>query len=499
MTSELAQVLLILPIAAPFLSAVIALAVFRSTRAQRWVGFGGAVALFLAGGVLFAAVERHGILAVTLGGWPAPFGITLVADLFSAAMVAMTGFMGLAVAVYSLYDMGHRRLAYGFYPLYNILLMGVCGAFLTGDLFNLYVWFEVMLMASFVLLVLGGERPQMEGAVKYVTLNLLASVLFLSATGILYGKANTLNFAELALRLQDVDDQHVITAIALIFVASFGIKAGLFPLFFWLPAAYHTPPVAITTIFSALLTKVGVYALIRMFTLVFTQEQEFTRAVLMALAALTMITGVLGAVAQYDFRRLLSFHIISQIGYLIMGLAIGTKLALAATLYFMVHVILAKSALFLVSGIVHRQRDTYDLKILGGLYRQQPVLSALFLIAALALAGIPPFSGFFAKYGLVRAGLETEAYALVGAALGVSILTLFSMTKIWGEAFWKAAPRPLPYYKSPRRLFAPVLVMAALLVGMGLFAEPMMQLALRAAEQLLSPEGYIEAVRLHTP
>jgi multicomponent Na+:H+ antiporter subunit D len=430
-----------------------------------------------------------------VGHWPAPFGITLVADLFSSIMVVLAGVMGLAVAIYSLASMDVGRESFGYYPLLHLLLMGVCGACLTGDLFNLYVWFEVMLMASFVLLALGGERVQLEGAIQYVTLNLIASALFLAAVGILYGLTGTLNMADLAGQLTQVGQPRLVTALSMLFLIAFGIKAAVFPLFFWLPASYHTPPVAVSTIFSGLLTKVGVYVLIRVFTLLFVQDAGQTRGLILVAAGLTMVTGVLGAVAQYEFRRLLSFHIISQIGYLLMGLGLFTQAALAGAVFFMIHVVLSKSALFMVSGVVYQLKGTYQLKKLGGLIGSSPGLTLLFLIPALSLAGIPPLSGFFAKLSLIKAGLAAGQYAMVAVALGVSLLTLFSMIKIWNEAFWRPGGdvRAIPVGHRPA-LYLPMVLLAVLIVLAGLAAGPVYSLASRAAEQLLNPAGYIQVV-----
>jgi len=495
--------LLVLPIIIPLSTAAASLMVWQSRRLQRCLATAGTLALLASGLLLLRLVSENGIQAVQMGNWPAPFGITLVADQFSAIMVTLAGFMGSAVTVYSLASMDPEREAFGYYPLLLILLMGVCGAFLTGDLFNLYVWFEVMLMASFVLLVLGGEQAQMEGAIKYVTLNLLSSAMFLAALGILYGLAGTLNMADLAVKLRGASQPGLVTPVALLFLVAFGIKAAAFPLFFWLPASYHTPPVPVSAIFSALLTKVGVYSLIRTFTLLFVGDSDYTHTLILVIAGLTMVTGVLGAVAQYDFRRLLAFHIISQIGYLLMGLGLLTTAALAGAVYFMVHVVLAKSALFLVSGVVYRLRGTYDLKKLGGLYGPRPWLALLFLIPALSLAGIPPLSGFFAKLALIRAGLQSEQYAIVVAALAVSLLTLFSMIKIWTEVFWKEEPARgsgageiafAPAGVSVL-LLSPIVIMSGLIIGIGLGGEMVFSLALEAAHQLMQPQGYIQAVR----
>jgi multicomponent Na+:H+ antiporter subunit D len=491
--------LLTLPLLIPFTTATLSLLAWRRRRVQRALGVAGAAALLAAAAALLVAISREGIQAVQIGGWPAPFGITLVADLFSAIMVGLGSLMGLAVAVYSLATIDARREAFGYYPLLQLLLMGVGGAFLTGDIFNLYVWFEVMLIASFVLLALGGERAQLEGAIKYVTLNLLSSALFLVAVGVLYGTVGTLNMADLSRKLHDGVPPALGTALAMLFLIAFGIKAGIFPLFFWLPASYHTPPVAISALFAGLLTKVGVYALIRVFTLLFVQDVGYTHSLILTVAGLTMVTGVLGAVAQDEFRRILSFHIVSQIGYMLLGLGLLTPLALAGSIFYIIHHIIVKTNLFLLSGVAHQLRGTYELTRLGGLSRDHPAVAGLFLVSALSLAGMPPLSGFFAKLALVQAGLEREQYAIVATALGVGLLTLFSMTKIWAEAFWKDPPEPTGA-TSPGRsarswaLLAPAVALAALTVAIGLAAGPVLTLSMRAAEQLLDPAGYIQAV-----
>lgn len=505
------NVLLVLPILIPLVTAAVSLLAWRRPRWQRWLGIGGAAALLAASLALLESVRNGGIQTAQMGDWPAPVGITLVADLFSAIMVVMAGLVGFAVVVYSTATVDHRRESFGYYPLLHILLMGVCGAFLTGDIFNLYVWFEVMLIASFVLLALGGEREQLEGAFKYVTLNLMSSALFLAAVGILYGVAGTLNMADLARKLPQVEQSGLVTTLAMLFLVAFGIKAAAFPLFFWLPASYHTPPVAVSALFAGLLTKVGVYALIRVFTLLFTQEVSYTHTLILAVAGLTMVTGVLGAMAQNEFRRILSFHIVSQIGYMLMGLGLFTVAGLAGSIFYIMHHIIVKTNLFLISGVANHFRGTYQLKELGGLYRAYPGLAVLFLISALSLAGVPPLSGFFAKLGLLQAGLATGQYAIIAVALGVSLLTLISMTKIWAEAFWKPAaapavdppaagtgtPQDSPQYDAPKgslALFAPVVVLAVLTLTMGLVAEPFVDLAIQAAHQLMNPAGYIEAV-----
>lgn len=495
------DILLVLPILIPFGTGIILILTWNYRSIQRSLSVISTLLLLATGLALLAWVSQEGIQAIQIGNWPAPYGITLAADLLSAIMVTLAGLMGVAVAVYSLTNIDRQREAFGYHALFQILLMGVCGSFLTGDLFNLYVWFEVMLIASFVLLALGGEQGQLEGSLKYVTLNLISSAIFLAALGMLYGLAGTLNMADLAVQLNQTNTPGIVKTLAMLFMVAFGIKAAIFPLFFWLPSSYHTPPVAVSAIFAGLLTKVGVYTLIRIFTLIFIQDVEYTHTIILIAAGLTMVTGVLGAAAQNEFRRILSFHIVSQIGYMLMGLGLYTPLALAGSVFYIAHHIIVKTNLFLISGVVHRLRGTYQLKELGGLYTLYPHLGLLFLIPAFSLAGIPPLSGFWAKFALVRAGLEGGQYAIVATALVVSLLTVFSMTKIWAEAFWKADPKqPLPPAANPALhrliyLVAPVIVLAMITVVIGLFSEPLFVLATRTAEQLLSPNDYIEAVK----
>ncbi len=489
--------LLVLPILIPFATAAACLLFWRRRGVQQLLGIAGAFALLGAAAALLYEVHTYGIQVVQIGGWPAPYGITVVADLFSAMMVMITGVMGAAVAIYSAGTIDYGRQSFGYYPLYHVLLMGVCGAFLTGDIFNLYVWFEVMLMASFVLLALGGEEAQIQGALKYVTLNLMASAVFLAAVGLLYSVAGTLNMADVAEKLRNAPDRGIVTVLAMLFIIAFGTKAATFPLFFWLPASYHTPPVAVSAIFAGLLTKVGVYALIRVFTLIFVKDTTYTHPLILGMAALTMVTGVLGAIAQNEFRRILSFHIVSQIGYMIMGLGLFTPLALAGSVFYIIHHIIVKTNLFLVSGLAQRFGGSFELKKLGGLYERRPVLAALFLIPAFSLAGMPPLSGFFAKFLLVKAGLDVGAYTIVAISLAVSLLTLYSMTKIWAEAFWKPAPKaaaPRPRKPAGAALWAPAISLAALTLAVAVAAGPVFELSRTAAEQLLDPQYYIRAV-----
>ncbi|MDK2847134.1 MAG: multicomponent Na+:H+ antiporter subunit [Desulfuromonadales bacterium] len=492
-----------LPILIPFGTASLCLISLKRPRLQRLAAVLGAVAHLICALALLTATCRQGYLVLQAGDWPAPFGISLVADLFSSLMITLAAITGTAITFYALAGIDSGRESFGFYPFLHLLLMGVCGCFLAGDLFNLYVWFEVMLMASFILLALGGERGQLEGGVKYVILNLVASAFFLTALGILYGLVGTLNMADIARHLQTAEQSGLVSALAMLFLVAFGIKAALFPLFSWLPASYHTPPVAVSAVFAGLLTKVGVYALVRAFTLLFIRDISFTHELILVLAAMTMLTGVLGAVCQDGFRRILSFHIISQVGYMIMGLGIFTPLALAGTVFYIVHHIIVKTNLFLVSGVAHKLRSTEDLNRLGGFLSTAPFLSILFLIPALSLAGLPPLSGFWAKFFLIWASFEEKRYLIGALGLLVGALTLISMTKIWLKAFWGTVPAAHPERHAHQKklppgktalFYLPMISLALLTLTIGLWPGLLFELAQQAASQLLDPNRYIQAV-----
>jgi multicomponent Na+:H+ antiporter subunit D len=491
---------LLLPLLLPLLGAICLLLGHRSLTFQRVGAVVFSCATFALSLYLVCVVDQFDYVVIHVGSWSAPFGISLVADRFSAIMVAVASFMGASVAIYALGEIDEARLRKFFFPLYLILIFGVNGAFLTGDLFNLYVWFEIMLIASFVLISMGGEKGELEGGLKYVCLNLLSSVMFLAGAGIIYGKTGTLNMADIALNLSATPDANWVISSSMLLLVSFGLKAGMFPFFFWLPASYHTPPSTVSAVFAGLLTKVGVYALFRAYTLMFVPIFPEVQNLILVLAILTMVTGVFGAASHFDMRRILSFHIVSQIGYMILGLAFMTPLALTAAIFYLVHHIIVKTNLFLVSGVVIRLKGTCDLAKVGGLSKSAPWLAFLFFIPAFSLGGIPPLSGFWAKFAVVKAGLEIGSWYAVTAALLVGVLTLYSMTKIWGEAFWKDQPEGVdagPIANPVGHLaymVAPIAVLAVSTVLIGFFGEPLFNFAERAAAQLLNPNEYISAV-----
>jgi len=495
------NVLLVLPIIVPAITGAFALLARRHRDVQRALSLGGAAVLFGVGAVVVYEVHVHGILAVQMGDWPAPFGITLVADPLSAGLLAVSGFVALAVAVYALVGIDEVREQFGFHPLFHLLLMGINGAFITGDLFNLYVWYEVLLIASFALLVLGNEKEQLDGAVKYVGINLVASASFLSAIGLLYGLTGTLNMADLAGSMGTVHETGLGPVVAMLFLIGFGIKAALFPLYYWLPASYHTPPAPIAAIFAGLLTKVGIYSLLRIFTLLFPDPSGYTQAVLLVIAGATMLLGVFGALVQRHVLRLLAFLVISAMGYVVMGLGFFTTLGLAGAVFYVFQDVPVKTSLFLIGGLMERETGTSEIGQMGGLYEYRPLLATAFVVPAFSLAGFPPFPGFWGKLTLIQAGVAQEQWVIVGVALVVGLLTLLVVAQVWGRAFWQSPQvEDLDQFGAGdgwgarSMLQGPVAVLALVLFVVGCYAEPVFAFAHEAAVHLTDTGPYIDAV-----
>ena len=458
----------VLPVLVPLASAVILLGLARFPGLQR-------AGLVVASSLTFAAAILLFVRVQGGGRWTSPSvlgrrrsGSPSRADLLSAIMVLVTGLVGFSGAWYACGEIGLVlwRRHYAFFFL--LLFVGINGAFLTADLFNLYVWFEVMLMASFAMMVLGRRKHTFEGAAKYVALNMVSSFFFLCGLGLLYGKAGSLNLADVAVRVADTGNDPLLLTSASLLLVAFGIKAGLFPLYFWLPASYPQTGFTTAAVFGGLLTKVGVYSLFRVFGDAFGFLSGFTAEIFIWGGALTMVAGVLGAASQFHLRKILSFHIISQIGYLVFALGLFTHGAVAAAIFYTAHHIIVKTNLFFAAGLIAQSGRSERLEKLGGLFRQQPLLAVLFAIPALSLGGIPPLSGFFAKFLVIREAFRCEAYWLGALALGVGVITLFSMTKIWSEAFWKDSPRAGGLVAVRRSQLWPVVLLAAATIAIGL-------------------------------
>ena len=440
---------------------------------------GAAVALLI-------GVAADGTSVVRVGGWHPELGIVLVADLFAVLVLPVALVIILVVEVFAI---GQRRTAWGANPelagpLLCVLTAGVSLAMLTGDLFTLFVAFELILVASYVLLTHQGQRAQIRSGMTYVVMNLLSSTIFLLGLAFVYAATGTVNLALLAERIPELSDGARLGIGAWFFVV-FGTKAAVFPLFSWLPDSYPTAPTTITAVFAGLLTKIGIYAMIRFHTLTGMDELG---GVMLAVAGATMIIGALGALAQSDVKRILSFHIISQIGYMLMGLGLFSAAGTTGAILFLVHHMPVKTVLFLVGGLVENDQGTSNLDRSGGLASRRPLIAAMFAVPALSLAGIPPFSGFVAKLAVITAAVEEAQTTIVVLALVAGALTLLSMTKIWLGVFWGEAPP-----ESQRSSDAPgnrktMLAATALAVGgtlaISLFAGTFFDLAQRAAEEL---------------
>ncbi|MGY1707095.1 Na+/H+ antiporter subunit D [Geodermatophilus sp. SYSU D00697] len=435
------RVLAPLPVLLPLLGAAVALLVSGHPRFQRLVSLAVLTTVLAVSVTLLLVADAEGATSVAVGGWPVPLGIVLVVDRLSALMLVVASTVTLGVLVFAVgqgtADGAEETPLSIFHPTFLVLVAGVSNAFLAGDLFNLYVGFEILLMASYVLLTLGGTAPRIRGGITYVIVSLTSSLVFLAAIGLVYAATGTVNMADLALRLGDLPEGTQVLLQSMLLIA-FGIKAAVFPLSAWLPDSYPTAPAPVTAVFAGLLTKVGVYAIIRTQTLLF--PQGALDDLLMWAALATMLIGILGAVAQTDLRRLLSFTLVSHIGYMVFGIALGTASGLAGAVFYVAHHIAIQTTLFLVAGLVERQGGTTSVNKLGGLARRSPLLAVLFFVPAMNLAGIPPLSGFVGKLGLLQAGVaDGSALALTLVAGGVvtSLLTLLAIARVWTRAFWR--------------------------------------------------------------
>lgn len=489
--------LLVIPLIVPLTAAALSIGFAGRRVVQRVIGLAA-----LAGSAVFSVamlvhVDRDGPLVVQAGAWPTPIGITLVADRTAALLVAVATLVLLVSLVYAIGFGGSEREQSAFHPLYLLLAGGICLAFLTGDLFNLFVGFEVFLMASYALLTLDGTRAQVRRGATYIVLGIVTSTFFLLAIGFVYAATGTVNLADLNEKFVGLPEG-IRAGLGVLLLLVFGMKAAVFPLFGWLPDSYPAASTPLAAVFSGLLTKVGLYALLRTQTLV-VPEGDRQVALMMVIAALTMVVGVLGAVGRTDIRGLLAFHVVSQVGYAVFGIALFSVAGVAGALYFVVHQMVVKTSLFQVAGILERRTGSTSLSALSGFVRSAPWVSALFFLSAFSLAGIPPLSGFIGKLALVGAGVAEGAWVVTGVSLGVGLLTLFSMAKIWSGAFWGdpaegVAVAPAVEVRGYGVMVGATAVIVLMGVALGLAAGPAMELCTRAAEDLLDPAGYVKLV-----
>lgn len=514
----------------PLVAGLISIALINRKAMSRLVGIlsytmmlGLSLSLLLK---IAGAEDSESILVSQMGGWSAPFGISIVFDSLSGLLICAAATVGLGAYVHSfsvLSPVTERRY---YHPLMQFLMLGVNLSFLTGDLFNLFVAFEIMLMASYALLTIGGSKAQLTQAYKYILLNVLASTIFLMAAGMVYGMFGTLNIADLARIVAEIeaDDSRQLPAgfksLAVLFLLVFGLKGAFFPLWFWLPDTYYTVPISIAGLFGGLLTKVGVYTVARLFPLIFASDGTSTtladgtmlggtssiiQTILIVAAAFTMFLAVLGAVSQHHVRRILSVHVISQVGYMVFGIAVMTGSALAGCAFYMIQHMVVKCALFLCCGVMEKHAGTDDLDKLGGLLKRDWFLGVLFFIAAMSLVGLPPLSGFFGKMVIIREGFGNGMWYLGIIGLVTGAITLLSMLKIWSYGYWnppgsseKTHPptekRVASVKASCKPAYAAILMLVVCALFLGLGAEAIYKVANKAGEQLENPQHYITAV-----
>lgn len=503
--TPLADWLVIGPVLTPLLAGALLLMLRKRLALQPWIA-----ALALAANLamlvaLLLRVSADGPLTMMMGRWLAPFGIAFTADLTGVTFALASAAVALACCIYSIADIDGPRRRQGFYTFFLLMMAGVNGAFLTGDIFNLYVWFEVLLIASFGLIVLGSEPVQLDGSLKYAFLNLVGTTLFLIATGYLYGTFGTLNMADLAMKVRLAPEGAPIMTIAALFATAFAMKAAAFPLNFWLPASYHTPRIVVSALFAGLLTKVGVYALLRVLVMIMAGQRAELAGWLGAVAILTMVLGVLGAIAQSDIRRLFGFLVVSGIGSMVAGVALSGEVALSGAVVYAVHSMIVMAALYLAAGVIGKRAGSFELRELGGQYAASPLFALAFLFLAVSVAGLPPLSGFWPKLLIVRGALSLGDWWMAAAVLATALLTSLAIFRVWLHAFWRGGPEGTrdgaeawvsnPLSPASARLAAVSLGSLLLLtIALGLFPQALVATAQQASLGLLDPASYIASV-----
>ncbi|MEQ1769162.1 MAG: proton-conducting transporter membrane subunit [Devosia sp.] len=491
--TAIADWIIVLPVVLGIMGGAVLLMLRAFTRIQPWITAVLLLVILIADAALFGRVSTVGPMAMTMGNWLPPFGISFVADVLGAGFALVAAFTALVVVVYLQMDTPETARRDGLYPLVLLLVAGVHGAFLTGDIFNLYVWFEVTLISTFGLMVLAGGPLQLDGAVKYGILNFLATSLFLLGLGLLYGLLGTLNMADIV-RVAPGADSSSLTSVAALLMLAFGIKAAAFPVNAWLPAAYHTPPPAISALMAGLLTKVGAYALLRTLVFLFPDALVRLEPVVLAAAVATMLLGALGAIAETNLRRALGFMLIGGIGIMLAALAWPSERAIAGAALYGVHAMLTVTALYLVAGLVEKGMAK------GG------VMSAVLLVLLLSISGVPPFLGFWPKLVLLQ-GLfqgsdfvhvtkspDWRAIVLVVTVLLNGLLTLIAGIRFWIRLYWKQEPATST--AGSLSGIGSVLVLTAFCFVIGLWPNRLIESALLAANGLVNPAPYVETVGL---
>lgn len=485
--------LLVLPILIPLCTAVILIVFKEQIRLQRGISVVSSILTILSTALLVTRVHADGIMTLQMGGWAPPYGIVFVGDMFALLMVMMASIVSFAILLFSFSSIGEKRERYYYYTFFHFLLVGVYGSFLTGDIFNLFVFFEVMLISSYALISLGGTKLQLRETAKYLLINIVSSTLFVAAVAYLYAAVGTLNMAHLSQRIAEAGQGGVLNVIAVLFLIVFSLKAGLF-LFYWLPGSYSAPPSAIRALFGALLTKVGLYAIIRTFTLMFVNDTSLTHSLIAWMAAATMILGSIGAVAYKDIPRILNYNVIISVGFVAFGLAAGTGDSLNGAVFYLLHDMLAKGLLFILGGLMITAAGTDRLSGMGGMIKKYPLIGWMFFLLALALVGIPPLSGFAGKLLIIRGALDAGMLTLSLIGLGSSFMVLYSLIKMFRLAFWGNEPEGELPAVNLRGASAIAAVLLVLVLAMGIGADAVYAYVAQAGGVLASPAEYIQAI-----
>jgi len=505
--------LVVLPVVMSLAAAAL-LVIGRGSRDLQWGGALLAVAsVALVDLALLWRVLELGPVSMTMGNWLPPFGISFTVDIVGAAFALTAAVVTLLLVVYIRLDLPERAREEGAYPLILLLLAGVSGSFLTGDLFNLYVQFELMLISSFGLMALGGRQVHLDATVKYGFLNFLATAFFILALGLLYGLLGTLNMADI-IAAAAAADPVPLAGIGALLLLAFGMKAAAFPVNAWLPASYHAPPPAISALLAGLLTKVGVYALLRSLGMLLPATRDLLDPVIGLVAIGTLVIGPLGAIAETHLRRALGFLLIGGIGATLAGLALGNEAGLAGSIAYTLHAMLTITALYMLAGLIEAMTGATDTRQMGGLYAAASLPSILFFGLMLAVAGVPPFLGFWPKLLLVDGGMarwdfgaDPLALCLWLAVLANALLSLIAGARLWSHIFWRpgheGAASELPNAdlkllgRRARWLgLAPTALLALFVLVLGLVPEPLLGFARDGARGLLDPSGYIAATGL---
>lgn len=480
--------MIFLPVLLSLMTALFCVLAGRRLRWVRILSMMGSVLVLGVSVFIFYQVLTLGPLRLQFGNWQQPFGISFYLDLLGSALVLISSLLGFCGLLASLVTVSPKLEMRGYHSLFHFLMAGILGAFSTGDLFNLYVWFEVLLVASFFLSILLKRKDSFGGSFKYAVLSILSSFIFLVGVALVYSAAGSLDLAYLQQIPEASRPFPFLLGLAAVGVA-FLIKAGLFPFYFWLPAAYPPGFTAIVAVFSGLLTKVGIYGLLRFLAPFGDLGSPIFQYSVYVLALLSMVLGVLGALSQDNIKGILSFHIVSQVGYIALALSLGTEFGLAAAIFYLIHHMVVKTNLFLAAAYIEQRGQGLKVSRLGGLWQSETFLSVMFLFSALSLVGVPPLSGFWAKVFTLQAALNNQDYVALVLCLIVSLFTLMSMLKIWLGAFFQPASQgavAVDYRPSRRWLFVPLVILNMWTVLVGLNASTILEYSQTMVQQLQS-------------